>query len=182
MYRIIIYPAVLLVSFYFISCAPSSTTQKTDTDASATGTGPYPEWYDDSEAVTENDSLILTYGTALAGDVDVAKEKSAAVAKDRLHSAISEQIENIRSETSDDDSALDSPAFILSLRKAEKAAAESASESRSDVEEVGDYDSYRGFSEVTITKEGLLEEIENRLTAYQNAWNALKASQAFDDF
>lgn len=182
MNRIFISFLVLALSASFISCAPSAETQQSN--SSDTGDQKYPSWYRSGQVVS-NDSLFIGYGTALAEDESTAGEKAVAQASRNLKSAIGEKLEDIRSEASGEmgsEAGVDSPQFILTLRKAENVIARVASQSQIETEAVDKYNGYRGFAEVTVPKEELLEQIGNRLSANQKAWNALQESQAFEKF
>lgn len=173
---------LFILSYSFISCAPSAETQQTD--SSETESPKYPEWYE-GESITSNDSLFIGYGTALAGDSSAAGDNAETQAKLNLRSAVADRIETIRSDASSElgsGAGVDSPQFILSLRKAEKIVDDIAVRTEVEIESVEDYKAYRGFSEVTVSKEELLNQLDSRLSAHQNAWNALKGSQAFDEF
>ncbi len=182
MTRISICLLLILLSYSFISCAPSAETKKAD--SSETESQKYPEWYQD-ETVISNDSLFIVYGTALAGDSSAAGDNAETQAKLNLRSAVAERIETIRSDASSElgsEAGVDSPQFIFSLRKAEKVVDDIAVRTEVEVEPVEDYKSYRGFSEVTVSKEELLKQLDSRLSVHQNTWNALKESRAFEEF
>lgn len=185
MYRVAVYLAIITLSFSLISCATSSTSQKTDTEKQAPEAEKYPDWYAADHPVVSTDSLFYGYGTALGSDSASTVDQAAAEAKRELKISISEQIENIRTEAAEElssDSGIDSPQFILSLRKAENVILYIASQTQSRVEPVEEYSGYRAFSELQIHKDELLERLAGELSEYETAWKALRDSQAFDDF
>lgn len=185
MNRISTFLLLAILSYSFISCAPSAETQQAD--SSDPESQRYPEWYqaENVTSVTSSDSLFSGYGTALAGDSTTAEENAETQAKLNLRSAVANILETIRSDASselDSEAGVDSPQFIFSLRKAEKVVDDLAVRTEVEAEPVEDYNGYRGFTKVTVSKEELLNRLDSRLSAHEKAWNALKASQAFEEF
>lgn len=169
-----------ILSFYFISCAPASTVQQDESSAVES----HPPWFQDRPMVS-TDTLLYGYGTALGSDSIATAKKAAARAAGNLRTALSEKLENIRREAAeelDSGTRVDSPEFILALRKAERVVSEAASIAQSEVGQVDGYRGYRGFAAVTLSRDELLERIGSRLSDHTNTWDALLSSRAFDEF
>lgn len=144
----------------------------------------YPSWYG-SRSVVDNDSLMLGYATAISDDSTSSVSKAVSWAESEIKSALSDKLENIRSEATIEygsESGLDSSKFLIALRKADNAVSYLAETGQTEVKTVEGYNSYRSFAEVIVSKEDLVERIGKRLAGYEKQWEAMKESKAFENF
>ena len=144
----------------------------------------YPSWYP-KQSVVNTDTVMYGYATAIDGDSAVAIKKAVKWAKSQLQSSLSDKLENIRSDAARElgsDSGLDSPSFLLALRKADSAIKYLAETGKTDVKTVEGYNSYRSFAEIMVPKDELIDRIGKRLGGHEKAWNAMKNSMAFKNF
>jgi hypothetical protein len=128
---------------------------------------------------------MYAYATAIAEDSASSVSKAVAWAEEELKSSVSNKLENIRSDAAANlgsDSGLDSSGFIFALRKAENTVSNLATTGKTEVKTTEGYDSYLSFAEVMVSKEELIARIGKRLGGHEKAWNAMKGSQAFEDF
>ena len=175
----------ILIPSFFISCSTTSNTAST-TSAETTdeASSKYPDWYQSSRSVQSDDTAYYGYATAIASDSASSAEKAVEQAKAELKSSISNRLETIRNDAVVElgsDSGLDSPQFIIALRKAENEVPSVANTEEVEVENMGSQ-GYRAFSKVAVDKEALIDELDKAFSANSNAWNAMKESEAFSQF
>ncbi|NGP76654.1 hypothetical protein G3570_08420 [Balneolaceae bacterium YR4-1] len=177
---------LICFSALLISCSTTSNTSTTsDTSANVTNAeSKYPSWYKTSRAVESDDTSYFGYATAIDSDSSASAEKAKAQAQSELKSAISNRLETIRNDAVVElgsDSGLDSPRFIIALRKAENEVPSVTSTEEIEVECL-EGEGYRAFSKVSVEKESLIEELDKAFSANSRAWNAMKESEAFSQF
>jgi len=178
--------SLICITALLVSC---STTSNTTSDSQSTVTtgnssSQYPSWYQSSRSVESDDTAYYGYATAIDSDSSSAGEKAMEQAKAELKSAISNRLETIRNDAVVElgsDSGLDSPRFIIALRKAENEVSAVASMEEIEVASL-EGQGYRAFSKVAVDKEALIEELDKAFSANSNAWNAMKESEAFSRF
>lgn len=182
MYRIASNFVFILSLGILISCSGTSqTTQNLDSEANIKQ---YPSWYPDKKVVS-SDAKLSAYATAIGEDSDSAVSKAVNWATSELKSSVSNKLENIRSEAIVEygsDSGLDSPRFLIALRKVDEAVDPLVQTGRTEVKTVEGYSSYLSFAEVTVPKDELIERIGKRLAGYDKAWKTMKDSKAFKTF
>lgn len=174
---------ILFISFFVISCAGTSETADQDS-SDEPEVSKYPSWYPQQEFVSEDDRL-LAYATAIDADSVSVLDKAHSWAVEKLKTSVSDKLENIRSEAISElgnGAGLDEAQFLMALRKAKNAVPPLVEKGNTEVQSVEGYESVRGFAEVSVPKEKLVERIGKRLGAYETAWNAMKESKAFDSF
>lgn len=174
-----------LIPSFLISCSTSSNTASTSTtETKSKASSKYPGWYQSSRSVQSDEEAYFGYATAIASDSASSAEKAVEQAKAELKSAISNKLEVIRNEAVVElgsDSGLDSPRFIIALRKAENEVPAVATTEEIEVENIED-SGYRGFSKVAVDKQALIEELDKAFSANSKAWDAMKKSEAFNQF
>ncbi|HKK44696.1 MAG TPA: hypothetical protein VJ964_04195 [Balneolaceae bacterium] len=144
----------------------------------------YPSWYPE-HSVVNTDTVMYAYATTIDEDSASAVDKAVAWAKSEMQSSLSDKLENIRSDAVRElgsDSGLDSPGFLIALRHADDVVQNLAQTGNAEVKTVEGYNSYRGFAEIKVAKDKLIDEIGKRLGGHEKAWNAMKESKAFQNF
>lgn len=144
----------------------------------------YPSWYP-KQKIVNSDTAMYAYATAIAGDSAKAVSKAVSWAKSELKSALSDKLENIRSDAlveQGSDSGLDAPQFLIALRRVDNVVGYLAKTGHTQVKTVEGYGSYRSFAEISVPKDQLIERIGKRLSGYEQAWQAMKESKSFNDF
>lgn len=142
-----------------------------------------PSWY--GEEVVDTDSSMVAYAAAIDDDSAAAVSKSVSGAEADLKAYLSDKLEEIRSEAIEEygsASGLNSPGFLIALRKADGAIDDLVATGNTGARQVKGYDSYRGFAEVGVPKEELIEQLDEQLASHEKAWNAMKGSKAFQNF
>ncbi|WP_211359350.1 hypothetical protein [Fodinibius salinus] len=145
----------------------------------------YPSWYNSNKLVESTENNFLVYGAAISGDSASVIDKAMDRAGSELQSSVSDRLEDIRSEAlveQGSESGLDSSHFLIALRKADKAVPYLLEKQKEEVISVEGQESYRGFVQVSVSKEELIERIDKRLSGYDKAWKAMKTSKAFQNF
>lgn len=144
----------------------------------------YPAWYADQNVVFD-ENFISGYATAVDTDSASSVSKAVSWAESELKSSVSSRLEDIRSEAlkeADNGSGLDDPQFLIALRKAEEDVGPLVETTNTEVRSIKGYDTYRSFAEIQVPKSKLIERIGERLSGHEEAWNAMKASKAFQSF
>lgn len=182
MYRIVT-TIVLIISFGFILSCSGTQKMAEGTDAGEMGVQQYPAWYPDQKVVS-NDNMMRGYATAVGKNSESAVSKAVSWAETELKSSVADKLEEIRLEALEEfgsATGLDSPEFLIALRKATNNVSALMETGKTDVKTVEGYDSYRSFAEVSVLKEKLVEQIGKNLSDYKQAWNTMKKSKAFEN-
>ncbi|WP_440998974.1 hypothetical protein [Fodinibius sp. SL11] len=183
MRRIFYFLAVVGFAGLFVSCAGSGevTPQQEEPQKEVSN---YPSWYPQQEFVSD-DTDLFAYATAIDTDSAAAVNKAKSWAVKQLESSVSDKLEEIRSEVVVDEgkgSGLDEARFLMALRKAPKAVEPLVETGNIEVQTVEGYESVRGFVEISVKKDQLIQRIGKRLGGYEKAWNTMKKSEAFNSF
>ena len=144
----------------------------------------YPGWYPQQEFVS-NDTELLAYATAIDTDSLASVDKAKSWAVKQLETSVSAKLEEIRSDVvskQGSESGLDEPQFLMALRKAPRAIEPLVETGKTEVQSVEGFESVRGFAEVSVPKDQLIERIGKRLGAHEKAWNMMRDSDAFNNF
>ncbi|WP_141239914.1 hypothetical protein [Aliifodinibius salipaludis] len=185
MQRIIFLVGILGLVGVLISCSgPAEMTQQQDEFQEKETVSNYPSWYPQQEFVSEQSNLFA-YAAAIDQDSAASVDKAKAWAVEELKSSISDKLEEIRSKALTEHgsgSELDEAKFLMALRKAKNAVEPLVQTGNTETKSVGGYESVRGFVEVSVPKDQLIERIGKRLGGHEKAWNAMKNSKAFSDF
>jgi hypothetical protein len=183
MRRIILSIVILGFVGFFVSCsAPAETTEQQS--QSQKQVSDYPSWYPQQEFVSEEEHLFA-YATAIDEDSAASIEKAESWAVEKLRSSVSDKLEQIRSEAVIEygsESGLDDAKFLMALRKVKNAVDPLVELGNTEAISVEGYESVRGFAEVSVPKNELINRIGKRLGGHEKAWNAMKDSKAFTDF
>ncbi|MFD2532114.1 hypothetical protein [Gracilimonas halophila] len=166
---------VLMVTMGFFGC---SATEQTAVSSEGS-TGIYPGWYIHSGFSV--DSLSYNgFATAVSSDSVIAMANAELQARVNLESYIARKLESVREELEDQgsDIATDTD-FIITLRNAHDAVQEEAVSGNKSANKEENY--YRGFSEVSITKNELMGLLEDGFSGKTRFWNALKNSEILPD-
>lgn len=183
-YKASAFLSLILVSSLIISCSTTSQTASDGEETAPETESKYPSWYQTSRSIQSDDSSYYGYATALAGDSTASADKAVQQAKAELKTAISSRLESIRNDAVVElgsESGLDSPRFIIAIRKAESEVPSVAEVEEVSVEEHAET-GFRSFAKVAVDKEALIEELDKEFSAYGNAWSAMKGSEAFSKF
>lgn len=185
MRHIIILSSFFALAGLFVSCSGTSeVTDEQQQDTEVEKKSSYPSWYPQQEFISE-DTELYAYAAVIDADSASAIEKAKGWAKEELKSSLSDKLEDIRSEAvseSGGGSGLDEAKFLMALRKAPRAVDPLIEVQNSEIMKVDDYESIRGFVEISVPKDELIERIGKRLGGHENAWNTMKESEAFSDF
>lgn len=184
MYRIVSSVTVIAIAAVLFSCSGAGNTAQQTTTSPAPEVQKYPSWYG-NRTVVDTDTVMYAYATAISDDSASSVSKAVAWAESELKSSLSDKLENIRGDAAAElgtESGLDSSRFIFALRRADNAVNNVASTGKTEVKTVEGYGSYRSFAQVIVPKDELVERIGKRLGGHEKAWNAMKSSQAFEDF
>ena len=173
-----------LILAIFSSCSSISKTSK-QKGTGQQGASVYPGWYSNGDSFVPDSLNFYGYATALAGDSATVSKKAIIHAKSELMSGISGKLESIRKlalKELNDDSGLDTPGFIVTLRNAEKQVQEVSRVTNLMVEQNGSSNAYRGFAEVTADSAELVAALDQAMSRYRTAWGILKDTRAFAEF
>lgn len=177
--------AVVVLTMSFLGCSGSGgVTQKSQSNTQKSKVQQYPSWYG-NRTVVNTDSVMYGYATAISSDSVSAVSKARSWAESELKSALSNKLENIRSNAAVEygkEYGLDETRFLIALRKVDNAITYLAENGHTEVRTVEGYESVRSFAEVRVPKDELIDRIGKRLAGYEKAWNAMKESEAFKDF
>lgn len=185
MHRIVSFVVIICSLGIILSCSgAANTAQQPASSSKSMEVQKYPSWYP-SQKIVSSDTAMHAYATAIGSDSAAAVSKAVSWAKAELKSAVSDRLENIRSEAlveKGSESGLDSSRFMIALRRVDNAVDPLAVTGNTKVKTVEGYDSYRSFAEISVDKDELIRRIGKRLAGYENAWNAMKNSKAFESF
>lgn len=173
---------IIFSTAIFISCSGTEKMVQ-ETDEIQPQEENHPSWYT-PQTVVNTDSSMLAYTAAIDNDSTAVISKSAQAGETDLKTYVSDKLEHIRSEAIEEHGSanLDSPDFLIALRKTDELIDDLAMTEKTEIKQVEGYDSYRGFVEISVSKEKLIEQIGERLSAHEEAWNAMKGSEAFQNF
>lgn len=140
-----------------------------------------PDWYRTDFSLERAGGDFQVQAAALGSDSVSAAEKAVRIARLRLESEMSSQLEEIRRSAVGDGGGerLDNPDFIQVLRNAESLLGESASRDRIEVMITGFAPSRRAFAQLRLSREKVIALLEAELSAHETAWNAFRSSAAF---
>lgn len=184
MYRVLALVIISSISIAGISCSGTAEMARTTTAPEKADEGTYPSWYG-SQAVVSNDSIMIAYGAAIGDDSTTAVSKSIRSAETQLQSAVSDELEQVRSEAIqqyDNDYGLNTSGFLIALRKVDDTLGELTVTGKTEVRQVENFESHRGFAEIRISKDELRAHIAQQLQEYDRAWKAMRDSKAFQNF
>lgn len=180
------FAAVLVVGA--IACSSTSNTAEKPVevreDSVAQDVNSVPDWFS-KENVTFGDASVKAHATAIGSDAATAESKAVSRAEALLKQSVSGKLESIRSEAVHGlgkDSGLADPGFLIAFCKVDNAVGDIVSTQQTDTEGIDNQNGIRGFAEVELQKEELIERIDRRLASHEKAWNALKESKAFEVF
>jgi hypothetical protein len=143
-----------------------------------------PEWFNEKEIV-DSDTTITAYAIAIASDSERAVSKAQAWGIARLKRAVSDRLEEIRTDIVDEEgqaSELNDPGFLIAFRKAADAV-EKVSEMHETADRaIEDYQGIRGFAKVQVNKEELIKAMDAKLTSYKEEWEIIKNASSFSSF
>lgn len=176
----------LLVLFPVVWTSCSTTSEVADSVDSSKSVTVGPEWYSAGESdFLRGQNGFRAYATALAGDSSQATAKAVTQARMELKSGISYRLEQVRKKAARElaaESGLGTSGFLATLRQAENEIPDAAQIANAAAEASGPEGGYRGFAEVTVSKQALHEALDAAMSRYKTAWNAMKTSQAFKEF
>lgn len=169
----------IMFTILLYSCAGTETATEAESQ-SMMAQGPYPSWYQ-QQPVVDQDTVLIGYATAIDSDSAASVQKAIAWAETELSATVADRMEAIRADLESSQKALSSPEFIFALAN-NQAVQEAAQTGRTEVETVEGYTSHRSFAEVRVPKGALVQALEQQLSQYEKAWNAITTSQAFKEY
>ncbi|MCW9706419.1 hypothetical protein [Fodinibius salsisoli] len=178
---------IIVVASAFAGCSSTSQTvspsanAQNDVSAESQST---PTWFNKEEVAFEG-STISSYATAIGPDSVSAVSKAVERASVLLRQSVSNRLESVRNDALKElgsDSGLDTPGFLIALRKADRVVNEVANSSQTNTQGVEGQSSSLGFAEVQADRAELIERMGEQLSAHQEAWNSLVNSDAFSSF
>lgn len=182
--RRIVTTAALVISFGLLFSCSGAEEAAQQSGKEEIEVSQYPSWYPDQNIISEKNTLY-GYASAIGKDSASSVSKAVSWAESELQSAVSEKLEDIRTEAVKDsgsESGLEDPEFLIALRKAESEIEPLVETGNAEVKTVKGYDTYRSFAEIMVPKDQLLERIGDRLAGHEKAWNTMKQSKAFENF
>lgn len=184
MYRIFTLIAGICCIGFIFSCSGMEESAQEPVPEEMEEAEQYPSWYPEQEVVSEK-NVIYGYATAVDKDSAAAVSKAVSWAESMLKTAVSDKLENIRTEAMEElgsASGLDDMEFLIALREVDEEISPLVKTENNQVKTVEGYDSYRSFAEISVPKDKLIAQIEERLSAHQQAWKTMKESKAFENF
>lgn len=187
MNRIISFLLVLTTASVVAACSATSKSAQpsaTSDDNNSQKNQSTPSWFS-KETVSYSADAISAFGTAIGTDSSATVAKAEKRAVLLLKKSVSDKLEEVRSEAVKElgsDSGLNTPSFLIALRKVDSVVPKLSSTANKGVEPVKNQESVRGFAEVSVSKKELIEDIGRRLAAHERAWNNLKGSASFEKF
>ena len=180
-------PRLLLTSLgiLLLGIACSATESAIKSPSQSAESSIYPGWYSPSGEFTRtaDGTRFMAYGMAVGVDSSSAVRKAITQAETNLEQHLSTVLESVRKRAAEqqETSELHSPEFIFTLRKAEAAVSDASTLERSEASRNEKYGSYRGFAQVEISREALLDELDSAFSenGSEEIWQALKSSSAF---
>lgn len=161
----------LIFTSVILSC--SSTGKLTDSN----GDGNYPQWYQAS-GFSVDSSAYSGYATAIAADSSAAISRAEKQARAQLESRIAEKLENVRQELEESGSTNAASAdFILTLRNAHNSVEKEADLAEGEAKSGETH--FRGFAQVTITRDDLMSVLESGFSGKSSYWNELRSAESF---
>ncbi|SHF42403.1 hypothetical protein SAMN05443144_108140 [Fodinibius roseus] len=181
---IVILTAIVLVA---AACSgTSNTTRPPDTPQKETAhkDDALPDWFGE-ESVMYDSSAVQAYAGAIGPDAASAEAKAAERATTLLKRSISGRLEAVRAEAVQElgmEAGLANADFLVDLRKADGAVDETVTTLQTGTMPVEGQSSMRGLAAVELSKEELIEQLNKRMSAHAETWNAMKQSGAFQEF
>ncbi len=130
-------------------------------------------------------SAVKAYAGAIGPDAASAEAKASARATTLLKQSVSGRPETVRAEAVQElgmEAGLENADFLIDLRKADSAVDETVSTLQTDTTPVEGHSGVRGLAAVQLSKEELVKQLDQRMSAHEDLWNALKKSGAFEEF
>lgn len=188
MYRFLFVFAALSISLAACSAATEQLASNDEEDESQEeseeSTSPYPSWFTNDTEISSDSTSFYAYGSAIDSDSTQSISKSETQAREQFAAGISDKMEELRNEAVNDegdDSALAEPSFIMALRNAEQEISEVPQVEEAEGEPREDVKGYRGFVELTVSKEEITGAFDEELSSHSEAWEQLKSSEAYSD-
>lgn len=181
MNRIFIYALPILI----IVAGCSGTTEQLVEEPSGQEDETFPGWFHHSTEISRDSVSFYSYATAIDSDSSRVLAKAENQAKAEFVAGLSELMEDIRNAAVNEEGqipALADRSFILALRNAEADMEQQLTVLNRDVEREDPYNRYRGFVELSVSREKLIAALDASLSAHSESWQAMKSSTAFSDF
>lgn len=182
--RLSVLAAIISILLFFASCSGPSDLSQQGSGSDMRAAKESPSWYK-NQPVVNTGPAMRGYATALSEDSTSSVSKAVSWAESEIKSSLSDKLETIRSAAKTEFGSaygLDSPRFLIALRKADQAVSPLVEIQRAEVKRVEGHNSYRSFTEVMVPKDALLERIGKQLSGYEKAWKAMKKTKAFKNF
>lgn len=141
----------------------------------------HPDWYRTDFSLERTGGEFQVQAAALGPDSASAAENAVRIARLRLESEMSSQLEEIRRSAVREGNGerLENPDFIRVLRNTEALLGKTASRDRIEVMIIGTAPSRRAFVQLRFSREEVIALLESELSAHEAAWNAFRGSAAF---
>ncbi|MDR9418445.1 hypothetical protein [Gracilimonas sp.] len=159
------------------ACAPTETVTLDESVAEAPTSQKYPGWYNSSGFLSDSLSYHA-FGTAISSDSVIAIANAKLQANAVLEDHIAELLEDAREDMEEVESEASETAFIIQLRIAHGKVEENTTTSETFAKfENGEY--YRGYSQVTLSKEQLFNLLESGFEGESRYWELIANSELF---
>ena len=142
------------------------------------------EWFPDEGVKIEDDTLNV-YATAIGTDSADATTRAINRASLLMEKVISGRLENIRSESAKklgSESGLAEPEFLFAFREAADVVSTLVETGNKKIREIPNGDGIQGLARAHLSKQQLIEQLDEQLISYQQEWDAIKDSKAFLKF
>lgn len=181
---IFIFSAIVLIAAACSSTSNTTRSPETPHEETVSKDDALPDWFSE-ESVIYDSSAVQAYAGAIGSNAASAEAKAAARATTLLKQSVSGKLETVRSEAVQElgmEAGLGKADFLIDLRKAGSAVDEMVSTLHTDTMPVEGQNSVRGLAAVQLSKEELVKQLDKRMSAHEDTWNALKQSGAFQEF
>ena len=141
-------------------------------------------WFPDEGVKMEGDTLGV-YATAVGTDSADATIQAVNRAALLMEKVISERMENIRSETAKElgsELGLAEPEFLFAFREASDVVSTLVEAGEKEVRKIPNGNGMQGLARAYLSKQQLIEQLDEQLISYQQEWDAIKDSKAFLKF
>lgn len=164
---------ILLISFFY-AC---STTEPSVMEGPGKES-PFPVWYNPTGF--ESDSVAFYgFAEAISDDSTIAAANAELQARANFESRIAELLEEVRLDLADQGYAeVNETDFIITLRNAHQQAQDAARREHASAKAQDNY--YRGFAEVSLTKEKLSTLLASGFKGKDAYWNTFNSASFFE--
>lgn len=187
MYRLLYIFMIPVIIFTAAACSGTSQTSRpTDAaqDSVSRDSNAAPAWFNE-ETVAYDNKVVTARAAAIGSDSVTVEKKAVSRAVAKLKQSVSDRLETVRTEAIQElgkGSGLADPGFLIDFRKANSVVDDIVATQQTSAAAVEGQNSFRGFAEVQVDRTELTGRMGEQLTSYEETWNALLKSAAFEKF